>query len=86
ASAFGGEILRATSAFQKFNIQLSKQFGSSEAGQAAFEGLRKFAAETPFQLEEVVGAFIKLKQRGLEPTKAELTQLGDLALSQGKGL
>jgi hypothetical protein len=84
--AFGSEILRATAAFQKFEIQLTKQFGSKQLGKEAFADLRKFAAETPFQLEEVVGAFIKLKQRGLEPTKADFKQLGDLALSQGKSL
>ena len=35
-------------------------------------------------MEELTESFIKLKNRGFDPTKEELTQIGDLAASQGK--
>jgi hypothetical protein len=50
----------------------------------AFEELQQFANVTPFETNELVESYIRLKNRGITPTIAELTKLGDLTSSQGK--
>ena len=47
--------------------------------------LQKFSAETPFALTELTGAYVKLVNYGLKPTREEMRQYGDLASSVGKG-
>jgi hypothetical protein len=44
----------------------------------------EFASKTPFQVNELTDAFVKLANRGFRPTLAEMTSLGDLASSTGK--
>lgn len=81
-----GQILDVNVEFEKFRTVLTTVLRSTEKADQAFAGLQEFAATTPFQLSEVVDAYIKLKQRGLDPTNETLTRLGDIASSQGKSL
>lgn len=78
--------LQAFSQFEQFEGLLETALGSPEAAQEALAAVERFAATTPFQLDEVVQAFIKLQNRGIEPTNDVLRQLGDLASSQSKSL
>lgn len=82
--ALTNQIIDARSEYEKFQAVLSNSFQSAEVGQAALNMLAKFAEKTPFQLNEVTGAFVKLVNRGFNPTYEQLTNLGDLASSQGK--
>lgn len=79
----GKQILDTTAKFEKFGIVLKNTLGDT-AGADALVMIAEFAATTPFQLDEVTGAFIKLANQGFVPTKTELTKLGDLASSTGK--
>jgi hypothetical protein len=79
-------IGKSTLEFEKFKTVLTTQLGSEGAADKQLAKLQDFAAKTPFQLNEVVGSFIKLNQQGIEPTTETLTKLGDLASSQGKTL
>lgn len=81
---FGRAIISSTATVQKFAAVLTNTLGSSSAAQQAMSQLQQFAAQTPFQLEEVTGAFIKMVNRGFKPTMDEMRKLGDLAASQGK--
>lgn len=47
--------------------------------------ITKFAAETPFQVDELTASYVKLANRGVEPTMEQMRMMGDLASSQGKG-
>ncbi|NJR66565.1 MAG: hypothetical protein HC772_16590 [Leptolyngbyaceae cyanobacterium CRU_2_3] len=85
-SGVGSAIATNTLQFEKFNTVLTTTLGSQQLAAAAFQKIQKFAATTPFQLDEVLGSFIKLQNRGIEPTNQLLTSLGDLASSQGKSL
>lgn len=81
--ALGKQILDTTAKFEKFGIVLKNTLGEMK-GAEALDMISKFAATTPFQLDEVTGAFIKMTNQGFTPTSNELIKLGDLASSTGK--
>jgi hypothetical protein len=72
--------------FQRLNAGLRTVTGSAAAADREFAKLREFTARTPFQLQEVVEAFVKLKARGLDPSIAALTSYGNTASAMGKSL
>lgn len=82
----GSEIITTAGKFQRFEAILRNAFGSSGDAQQALRLITDFAATTPFGVDEITEAFIKLVNRGFTPTKKELTEIGDLAASQGKSL
>lgn len=79
------KISDVSAQFQKFEAVLTNTLGSKSAAQEALSNLTDFAAQTPFQVDELIGSYVKLVNRGLKPTQNELVQLGDIAASQGKG-
>jgi tetratricopeptide (TPR) repeat protein len=82
--SFGQGIIAATSEFQKFEAVLSNTLGSSSAAQLALSQIQQFAATTPFQINELTGAFVKLANQGFKPNITQMRLLGDLASSTGK--
>jgi len=72
--------------FEQYEAVLTNTLGSAQEAEKALSQIEKFASATPFQLDEVVEGFIKLQNRGIKPTNEVLTNLGDLASSQGKEL
>ena len=84
-SAFTNKVVDARAEYEKFNAVLSNTFQSDKVGAAALNMLTDFATKTPFQLNDLTGSFVKLVNRGFNPTMVEMTKLGDLASSQGKG-
>ena len=79
----GKEILDTTAKFEKFGIVLRNTLGDTK-GDAALNMIANFAATTPFQLDEVTAAFIKMANQGFVPTQGEMVKLGDLASTTGK--
>ena len=45
-----------------------------------------FPVKTPFELEQVTGAFVKLRSEGMDPTDGLLRTLGDASAATGKPL
>ena len=87
ASAFvGKQITDTITKFERLEASLRTVTGSADKASVAFGFIEKFAAETPFQLEEVVDAFIKLKALGLAPSEEALTSYGNTATAMGKSL
>jgi hypothetical protein len=82
--SFGKAVLDTTAKFQKFEAILSNTLGSESEAQLALAQITKFASVTPFAVDELTGAFVKLANQGFKPTIGELRQLGDLASSTGK--
>lgn len=72
--------------FEKLQASLITVTGSTEAAATAFEKIQEFAATTPFQLDEVVNSFIKLKSLGLDPSEDALRSYGNTASAMGKSL
>ena len=79
----GKQILEVTAKFEKFGIVLRNSLGD-EKGNASLDMITKFAATTPFQLDEVTDSFIRMANQGFVPTSGQMTKLGDLASSTGK--
>lgn len=82
----GSEIVNATREFEKLFAVLKNAVGNDNAALRIFDSLQKFAAETPFQINELVSAFTKLQQRNFHPTIEQLRTMGDIASSSGKSI
>lgn len=83
-SNFVKSIFNVTAEFQKFEAVLTNTLGSSSRAQDALRMISDFAAKTPFSVQELTGAFVKLANQGFVPTANEMRKLGDLASSTGK--
>lgn len=70
--------------FEKYEAILTNSLGSNRAARKELSMLSDFAAKTPFQLNELTGAFVKLTNYGLKPNREELRKYGDVASSVGK--
>jgi len=64
---------------EKLQTQLLTLEGTEEAARAAFKRIEDFAIATPFQIEEITEAFIRLRGQGLDPTNESLALLADFA-------
>ena len=80
----GKQILDTTVEFQKMEAVLTTALGSNSAAKAAMDQIVNFASSTPFQVNELTDAFVKLANRGFIPTMEQMRSLGDLASSVGK--
>lgn len=82
-----GLSLKAAGDFETMGVALETSFqGNKEAAAEAQKTITAFASTTPFQLGEVMTAFIKLKNMGLDPSMEALTSYGDTASAMGKSL
>lgn len=77
-------MVNVTAEFQKFEAVLTNTLGSNSKARLALNEITKFAAQTPFSVNELTASYIKLANQGFVPTNKELTKLGDLASSTGK--
>lgn len=83
---FTKAVFDTTAMFQKFEAQLTTALGSRGAAVSAMERLTKFAAETPFSVQEITSSFVRLANRGIQPSNESLKKLGDMASALGKPL
>jgi len=79
-------FIRVNAETDKLRANLVTATGSVEAAGKAWDDLAKFAATTPYAVNEVVDAFIKLRNYGLNPTKETMIAYGNIASSMGKTL
>ena len=85
-AAFSQELVSVQRRFDVLNASLVTVSGSQAAAAREFEWIREFAATTPFQLNEVTQAFIKLKSLGLDASRDSLASYGNTAAALGKNL
>ncbi|MDD4507232.1 MAG: tape measure protein, partial [Sulfurospirillaceae bacterium] len=91
-SAFGAvkegvmALLDTAGEFEKYKTILTTLEGSSEKAETSFAWVKEFAAKTPYELNEVTKAFVKLKSYGIDPTDGTLKMLGDTSAAMGKDL
>jgi len=69
---------------QSLQASLKTVTGSAEGAQNAFAFIQRFTATTPFEIDQVTAAFIKLKGAGIEPTEEILTSFGNTAAATQK--
>lgn len=82
----GRDVLNITAEFQKFEAVLTNSLGSNSKAQIALLQIQDFAAKTPFSVRELTEAYVQLANRGITPSTASLTKVGDLASALGKPL
>ena len=66
--ALAQDILDTNRAMENLRVQLVSVTGTQEKANSVFNAMLKLATETPFEIEDVTKAYIKLKNFGLEPT------------------
>ncbi len=72
--------------FDVLNAGLITATGSSENAAIAFDALRDFAQQTPYDLNQAVEGFTKLVNLGLDPSERALKSYGNTASAMGKDL
>ncbi len=72
--------------FDVLNAGLITATGSSEKAAIAFDALREFAQNTPYDLNQAVDGFTKLVNLGLDPSEKALMSYGNTASAMGKDL
>ena len=80
------QLVNVQREFDKLNAAVITSTGGVENAAIAFEALEKFAAETPYALEQSVTAFTKLVNFGLTPSERAMKSYGDTASAMGKDL
>lgn len=84
--AFAGKLVSVEREFGTLNASLVTVTGSAREADKAFALLTNFAATTPFSLQEVTSAFIKMKAMGLDASEGALRSYGNTASAMGKSL
>ena len=79
-------ILDVNARVQTLKSSLKTVTGGTKQAAKAFKLIQKFASTTPFDLEQVVAAFIKLKALGMDPSEDALKSYGNTASAMGKSL
>lgn len=86
-AGMGGVAIKAASQFETMGVSLETAFqGNKQAAADAKKQIIDFAAKTPYELEEVMRSFVKLKNMGLKPSQEALRAYGDTASAMGKSL
>ncbi|WP_428657612.1 hypothetical protein [Runella sp.] len=81
---FGREIFETAGKFERYEAVLKNALGTQEAATKVMDNIKQLAASTPFTVDELTESYVKYVNRGLQPTMAEMTKMGDIAASQGK--
>jgi len=80
------KTLEVAREFDVINASLITMTGSTENAARAFTQIQQFAATTPFDLQQVSNAFVKLQALGLDPSERALRSYGNTASAMGKDL
>lgn len=85
-TALGFSVLNTAAQFEKYGATLETIEGTQEKAQAALDWITDFAKTTPYEVDELTRAFVKLRQYGMDPMNGSMTVLGDTAAGMGKSL
>ncbi len=85
-SGIVSELLEYGTATEVLKARLETVEGSQAKANARFKQLADFSASTPFQLEGVTNAYIRLQNVGIEATEQRLQAFGDTAAANGRSL
>jgi len=80
------EVISIGARFEDLAVQLETVTGSAESAKAAFASIKDFAKTTPFEVDNITQAYVRLKAVGIEPTAARMMAFGDTAAAFGKDI
>ena len=84
AEVFRRTFVTPAAEFERYHTILETIEGSSAKAKRSMGWISKFATTTPFEMDQVTDAFVKLRSYGMEPTGGLLRSLGDTASAMGK--
>lgn len=84
--ALVSNFARTVTESERLKGSLKTMTGSTEDAAFAFSELERFAAQTPFTLDQSVEGFIKLKALGLDPSERALRSYGNTSAAMGKDM
>ena len=79
-------LIDTNARIQTLKASLKTMTGGVKEAAKAFTQIEEFAETTPFDLEQVVSAFIKLKALGLDPSQKAMRAYGNVASALGKDM
>lgn len=86
AAAFVQKLTQVQREFDVLNSSLITVTGGAKAAAREMQWIKDFAATTPYDLNQVTGAFVKMKALGLDPSQKALNSYGNTASAMGKDL
>lgn len=83
----GKSAISSSATMEGYLTSMETIEGSAEKAKASMDWIKEFAKKTPYELDGVTEAFIKLKGYGIDPiANNTLTTLGDMASAMNKPL
>lgn len=86
AGLFASGIIGKGAQFEQFQVMLENAEGSAEKAKKAMGWVQQFAAKTPYELEQVMQAFVQLKAYGIDPMDGSLKSLGNASAGMSKDI
>lgn len=81
-----GDVLKVGQQFENLETVLTTIEGSSTKAKEAMDWVQDFAATTPYDLNQVSEAFVRMRAYGLDPMSGLLKRVGDASAGMGKSL
>lgn len=81
-----GDVLSVGREFENLETVLTTIEGSADVARASMDWVQEFATKTPYDLQQVSEAFVRMRAYGLDPMNGLLHRVGDAAAGMGKGL
>lgn len=79
----GAGVIGTGAKFEQLRVQLETSLKSAAAAERGLQFIKRFAEDTPYELEQVTRAFIAAKSEGIDPFSGALTTIGDAASGRG---
>lgn len=86
AGLFASSMIGIASRFEQFQVVLENTEGSAAKARRAMAWVKDFAKTTPYEVEEVMSAFVQLKAYGIDPMNGSLRSLGNASSGMSKDL
>ncbi|HHY0486347.1 TPA: tape measure protein [Vibrio parahaemolyticus] len=83
AVAFERTFVKTAAEFERYQVMLNQLQGSEEGGARAMAWIEQFTQDTPYAVNEVTQAFVKLKAFGLDPMDGTMQAIADQASMMG---
>ena len=84
AGGAANAVIGPAAQMEKYQTILETTTGSAAKAKEAMAWVTDFAVKTPYELQDVMGSFVQLRNYGLEPTNGLLETLGDTSAAMGK--
>jgi len=81
-----GGVIQTASEFEQFQVVLENIEGSAAGARRAMAWVRQFAQTTPYELGDVMSAFVRLRAYGINPMDGSLRSLGNAASGMSKSI